>query len=104
MDAREGPDLLPELGEAVNGPIIQVIVILQGLIIFLVDELPESPHVTRRGVLVFPEGALLDTRPRGLHVGPDEWRRRIEGNQELDRAGMLEGTAPERIGCAKGIN
>ena len=65
----EGPNLCPELGEALNGPIIQIIIILQCPIIFLVDELQEIPHVTRCGVLVFPEGELLVTGPRGLHGG-----------------------------------
>jgi hypothetical protein len=94
MNTCEGPRLLPELGEAVNRPIIQVFIILKRLVIFLVYELQEVPHIIRRGILIYPEGWLPVTGPQGLHVGPDEWRRRIEGNQEQDRTGMAAGTDP----------
>jgi hypothetical protein len=87
LHASERPDLLPELGEAVDGPIIQVIIGFQGLIVLLVNELQELPHVAFRRVLVHPQG--LARGLRGLHG------LRVNGGDERGEAELGKPEQPK---------
>jgi hypothetical protein len=64
--AGESPYFFPELGEAVNGPIIQSLIGVEILAVLLVDDLKELPQGTACRMLVFPERGIT-----GLGVSHD---------------------------------
>lgn len=92
LDTGEGPDLLPELRDAFDRPVVEVIVGLQRLVILGVDEFKELPHVALRGVLAFPEQQAVT---RGLHGWVwVEWSCgvRVKGGKSSDGDGWPRGS------------